>query len=134
MDNLRKAGMLDKGGRSTKNRVAGRPGFPTLTKQGVDKNLADRARKAFAMTEKQFKAAVGRAIKLAVASIVNANEVIKPRARKQSGASCRTVPSATAVDGIIGAVGARRDPSHATRLGGFSAKTVRLTQLVPSPD
>jgi hypothetical protein len=73
MDELRKAGMLAKGakgnprGRGAKIvRVAGRP---TLSDQGIDKNLADRARKAAAMTEKQFKVTVARAIKLAVAAI-----------------------------------------------------------------
>jgi N6-adenosine-specific RNA methylase IME4 len=49
----------------------------SLAKQGVDKNLADRARKAAAMTEQQFEASIARAIKLAIASIESANEVIK---------------------------------------------------------
>jgi transposase-like protein len=36
--------------------------------QGVDKHLADRARKAAAMTEKQFEAVVARAIKISAPS------------------------------------------------------------------
>jgi hypothetical protein len=64
MDKLRKAGLLAKGGQPHQRNSTGSVKDPvaTLAEQGVDKNLADRARKAAAMTEKQFEAAIARAI------------------------------------------------------------------------
>lgn len=45
MAELKAANKLDKGGRPTKNRVSEKPSLPTLAEQGIDKNLADNARK-----------------------------------------------------------------------------------------
>jgi hypothetical protein len=71
MDELRKAGRLAKPG-DYRKRVSEKPVPPPLARQGIDKNLADRARKAAAMTEEQFRAAIARAIKIAIASIESA--------------------------------------------------------------
>jgi hypothetical protein len=60
MDKLRKAGMLAAGTRGSRVKGARVDEKPTFAKQGIDKNLADRAREA--MTEKQFEAAIARAI------------------------------------------------------------------------
>jgi hypothetical protein len=47
---------LNKGGTSEhRNRVSKKPGMPTLASQGIDKNLADRSRKAAAIPEQQFE-------------------------------------------------------------------------------
>jgi hypothetical protein len=58
IEEARKAGKLAKGamgnpkGRGAKIvRVEEKPAHPTLAMQGIDKNLADRARKAAAMSE-----------------------------------------------------------------------------------
>jgi N6-adenosine-specific RNA methylase IME4 len=72
METERKAGKLAKppGGskkRPQKDRVANGPDHQTLAKQGIDKHLADRARKAAAMPEGEFEAKVARAKKIAVA-------------------------------------------------------------------
>lgn len=61
-----------------KRRVAKRPDDPpTLADQGVDKHLADRARKAAAMPEDKFEAQVAQAVKVAVAATEGDREVIK---------------------------------------------------------
>jgi N6-adenosine-specific RNA methylase IME4 len=58
---------------------------PTLADQGVDKNLADRARKAAAMPEDKFEAHVAHAVKVAVAATEDDREVIKAaRAEQQA--------------------------------------------------
>jgi len=77
----RKAGKLAKGGgpgrgKKGKNRVAKRPGFPALAEQGIDKHLADRARKAAALPEREFEKAVNKAVRVAVAATENDKAVI----------------------------------------------------------
>ena len=61
------------GGKHGRKRVSEKP---TLDAQGIDKNLADRARKAAAMPEKQFEAAVAKATSIAVAAVENDKAVI----------------------------------------------------------
>jgi N6-adenosine-specific RNA methylase IME4 len=51
--------------------------LPSLADQGVDKHLADRARKAAALSEDKFEAGVARSVKLAVAAAENEKAVIK---------------------------------------------------------
>ncbi len=64
----RKAGRLAKPP-NPKRRVARKPDDPpTLAEQGVDKNLADRARKAAAMPEGEFESTVATAVKVAVSA------------------------------------------------------------------
>ncbi len=56
MEEQKKTIGLNKGGKSEhRNRVSKKPGKPTLGSQGIDKNLADRSRKAAAMPEQQFE-------------------------------------------------------------------------------
>jgi len=77
---LIKDGPKAKGGGDQRSdqRVAKRPGGPlTLAEQGVDKNLADRARKAWRMPEDQFEALVRKVVQIAVASVENVEAVIK---------------------------------------------------------
>ncbi len=70
------AGKMDKGGRPPKNRVSQKPGNETLADQGVDKNLADSARKLAAMPAEKFEADTIRAKKIAVAAVLGNKEVI----------------------------------------------------------
>ena len=78
MEEERSAGKLAKGGggRHGRKRVSEKPALP-LAKQGIDKNLADRARKAAALSEDKFEASVARAKRIAVAATVNDREVIR---------------------------------------------------------
>jgi N6-adenosine-specific RNA methylase IME4 len=68
-----------------KRRVAKRPDDPpTLAEQGVDKHLADRARKAAEMPEETFEAHVAQAVKVAVAAVEGDREVVQAaRAERQ---------------------------------------------------
>ena len=73
----RLAGRLAKPtGRPAKNRVAKKPDLPTLADQGIDKNLADRARKAFRMPLEKFERSVAKRVEIAIAAIENAKAVI----------------------------------------------------------
>ena len=69
MEDARKAGKLAKPpagpGRGKKGIKVGSPEDPTLRSQGIDKHLADRARKAAGMPEGEFEAKVERAKKIA---------------------------------------------------------------------
>ena len=72
MEEIRQAGKLAKppGGskkRPRKDRVFKKPD-PSLATQGIDKNLADRARKAAALPAKDFEESVERAVKRVVAA------------------------------------------------------------------
>jgi N6-adenosine-specific RNA methylase IME4 len=89
MEENRKAGKLAKG-----TRGQGRPGLggsrkdppkstPTLASQGVDKHLADRARKAAALSEAQFEQQVARAVKVAVAATEGDAAVVKEARKSQ---------------------------------------------------
>jgi hypothetical protein len=67
-----------------KRRVARRPDDPpTLANQGVDKHLADRARKAAAMPADKFEAHVAHAVKVAVAATEDDREVVKAARAEQ---------------------------------------------------
>jgi hypothetical protein len=92
MEILRLADQMAKGARGRGSnqhqkvvRVAEKPA-PTLADQGIDKNLADRARKAAAMSEAQFEKDVIKAVKVAVASVEGSKEVIKAAREEQQQA------------------------------------------------
>jgi hypothetical protein len=62
MAEQKKAVGLNKGGKSEhRNRVSKKPGKPTLASQNIDKNLADRSRKAAALSEEKFELKVEQA-------------------------------------------------------------------------
>jgi N6-adenosine-specific RNA methylase IME4 len=73
MEEQRKAGKLKRGG-DRKSKVSKKP--LTLDAQGVDKNLADRARKAAAIPVKQFEAYVEKTVRRAVAAVEGNKAVI----------------------------------------------------------
>jgi N6-adenosine-specific RNA methylase IME4 len=89
MEEARRAGKLAKG---TQGQLVGRgiiiggsAGDPpiSLPSQGIDKHLADRARKAAAMPEPQFNRQVDRAVKIAVAATENDAAVVREARREQ---------------------------------------------------
>ena len=89
MEDDRKAGKLAKGGGDKKSdhRVAKKPGdAPSLADQGIDKNLADRARKAAAMPEAKFEEQVARAVKVAVAATEGDAAVVREARKAQQDA------------------------------------------------
>ncbi len=49
----------------------------SLAEQGVDKNLADRARKAAAMSEAKFEEVVAKAVKIATAAVQDVTGVVR---------------------------------------------------------
>jgi N6-adenosine-specific RNA methylase IME4 len=71
-----------KGKQSAKGFSKNPLGAPALKDQGVDKNLADRARKAAAKSSEKFEADVAKAKANAIASVEGSKEVIKA-ARKE---------------------------------------------------
>ena len=93
MEDDRKAGKLAKGARGggRKNGPRGslndpRDKAPTLADQGVDKHLADRARKAAAMPEAKFEEQVARAVKVAVAATEGDAAVVREARKAQQDA------------------------------------------------
>jgi hypothetical protein len=77
----RNAGKLAKGGGPGRGKKGKKPGpratrFLSLKDQGVDKHLADRARKAAAMPKAKFEVQVARAVKIAVAAAEDDKAVI----------------------------------------------------------
>ena len=93
MEDDRKAGKLAKGARGggKKNGPRGslndpRDKAPTLADQGVDKHLADRARKAAAMPEAKFEEQVARAVKVAVAATEGDAAVVREARKAQQDA------------------------------------------------
>jgi N6-adenosine-specific RNA methylase IME4 len=70
----RKAGDLKEG--RPKKRVAGGPVFVDLAKRGIDKHLADRARKAAATPDAKYEAQTNAAIKIAVAAATDNKAVV----------------------------------------------------------
>ena len=72
----RAAGELAKGTRGSKIRGARVDERPTLADQGVDKHLADAARKAAKTGEDKFRKAVDKAVLIAVASVEGTTAVI----------------------------------------------------------
>jgi hypothetical protein len=97
MEDDRKAGKLAKGARGggKKNGPRGslndpRDKAPTLADQGVDKHLADRARKAAAIPEAKFEEQVARAVKVAVAATsASARGRTHRQTPRRQGKSCR---------------------------------------------
>ena len=95
MEEDRKAGKLAKGG--DKNGRKGKAGLrknpanapPTLSEQGIDKNLADRARKAAAMPDAKFEEQVARAIKVAVAATEGDAAVVREARKAQQDAKLK---------------------------------------------
>lgn len=85
MAERRAADKLDKGGRPRKTGSPTDPVLPSLLEQGVDKHLADRARKAAAMPAEQFEVDVAKSRALAVALAEDEKAVIREaRAEQQS--------------------------------------------------
>lgn len=76
MEDDRKAGKLAKAGRPSKKLGPLRTQL-NLDKQGVDKHLADQARKLAALSEDKFEAETERAKKIAAAAALNDKEIIK---------------------------------------------------------
>jgi hypothetical protein len=82
MDEERRAGRLAKGGaekgvgRRGKNAGLPETRIPTLADHGIDKNLADKARKLAAMSEDKFEAKVAKTVAVAVAVVEGTKEVI----------------------------------------------------------
>jgi hypothetical protein len=92
----RKAGKLAKGGQphQRKQKSTGsrkNPVDPTLADQGVDKALADRARKAAALPAAKFEAHVAQAVRVAVAATEGDREVVQA-ARAEQQAQKRARP------------------------------------------
>lgn len=90
MEDDRRAGKLAKGakgnprGRGAKIvRVSEKPTQQTLANQGIDKNLADRARKSAAMPAAKFEEQVARAVKIAVAATEGDAAVVKEARKAQ---------------------------------------------------
>jgi len=82
MEEERKAGGIKEG--RPKKRVAGGPVYVDLEKRGIDKHLADRARKAAAISEDKYEAATNKAIKIAVAAATDDKAVVTAaRAERQ---------------------------------------------------
>jgi hypothetical protein len=83
MEADRKSGKLKHGGPRKGTRVVEKPLLHTLADQGIDKNLADRARKTAAMPEAKFEEQVARAIKVAVAATEDDAAVVKAAREEQ---------------------------------------------------
>ena len=95
MESDRRAGKLAKGARAGGKKNGPRGSFidphdktPSLADQGIDKHLADRARKAAAMPAAKFEAQVARAVTVAVAAIEGSAAVVR-EARKEQQAEKR---------------------------------------------
>ena len=83
MEESRKAGRLAKPP-NPKRRVAKKPDDPpTLADQGINKALADRARKAAALRQDKFEAHVAKAVRVAVAATEDDREVVKAARAEQ---------------------------------------------------
>ena len=87
MAEQRAAGKLAKGGgdqKSKNHRVAKKPSDKqSLAAQGVDKNLADQARKLAAQPKETFERSVARDVAIGIAAVQDSNAVVKA-ARKES--------------------------------------------------
>ena len=91
MEDDRKAGKLAKGAAAAKKNgsrgsLKDPRDAPTLADQGVDKHLADRARKAAAMPEAKFEEQVARAVKVAVAATEGDAAVVREARKAQQDA------------------------------------------------
>lgn len=75
MAEMREAGELPEG--RPKKRDGNGPVLPTLADAGIDKHLADEARKAAAMPAAEYEAAIARAVTIAVATINGEKSVLQ---------------------------------------------------------
>lgn len=96
IEDERKAGKLAKGARGNPRgrgakivQVANGP-TQTLEQRGVDKHLADRARKMAALPEANFESVVAKAVKIAVAAVENNAAVIREARRERHEAKQAT--------------------------------------------
>src|ERR1700731_490842 len=89
MEEEREAGKLAKGTRGTgRPKKGGSPKVPpkdvqSLAERGVDKHLADRARKAAAMPEAKFEAELAKTVKVAIAVTEGDRAVVKAARQEQ---------------------------------------------------
>jgi hypothetical protein len=98
MEADRKAGKLAKGprgqlkGKTSSGGLRKNPpeGGRSLKKQGIDKNLADRARRAAALPEAKFEAEVERTVRIAVAAVEGNITIIREARAAQP--ICRCLP------------------------------------------
>jgi N6-adenosine-specific RNA methylase IME4 len=109
MAEAKKAGKLPKNapgpGRGKKGLKAGSPKDPALSKQGIDKHLADRARKAAALSDGTFEADVTKAVKVAVAAAEGDRAVVKAaRAERQAEKRARRQKREAELGAAIGAM------------------------------
>jgi N6-adenosine-specific RNA methylase IME4 len=79
----RKAGKLAKGTRGSRIKGARVASGPTLADQGIDKHLADRARKAAEMPEEKFEEHVAKTVRVAVAATEGDAAVVKEARKEQ---------------------------------------------------
>lgn len=87
MESDRKAGKLAKGARNKGVGKRGSSADPrSLANQGIDKHLADRARKAAAMPAARFEAQVARAVTVAVAATEGTAAVVREARKAQQDA------------------------------------------------
>lgn len=116
MQEERAAGLLAKGaaGRGKKGAKRGsledpRIKLPTLTSRGVDKHLADRARKLAAMSDAKFERVVTHAINIAIAATEGDREVVlAAKAERHAAARARRTEREEAVAGKIAALPDKR--------------------------
>jgi len=108
MEDERRAGTLAKGGggKHGRKRVAG---GPALLERGIDKHLADRARKMAAIPEAKFEAFAAKRSKLAVAATEGDREVVlAAKAERHANARAKRAERETAVAGKIAALPEKR--------------------------
>jgi N6-adenosine-specific RNA methylase IME4 len=101
MEADRKTGKLKRG----RKKVAERPNRKTLSDQGIDKHLADRARKSAAMSEEKFEKQVARSVQIAVAATEGDAAVVKAarkeqQAEKTKARAAREVATATKIKAL----------------------------------
>jgi len=96
-------------GRPSRNRVPKRPDLPSLADRGVDKHLADRARRLFRMIEPAFEREVARVRRLAAAAAQGDREIVQAaKAERHAKARARRAERETAVAGKIAALPDKR--------------------------
>jgi hypothetical protein len=79
MEEERAAGKLSKGTRGSPIKGARVDRKPTLAAQGIDKNLAGRARKAAKMSVAQSEKRVAKTVAIAVAAVEGSKEGMSPQ-------------------------------------------------------
>jgi hypothetical protein len=112
----------------------------SLANQGIDKNLADRARKAAALPEKEFEAEVERAVRTAVAAVEGDTASSARRGRRsRSAAACLAIHArrrysapAVKLGNERGASGGLGEPEPVHRAG-VSATDDGVSAIPPVP-